>query len=62
MGPSLFLIYINGLPNITFNTNHSNNTKTVLSADVTSMTVNNPSLTNFEKDINLLFKNTNELV
>lgn len=47
------------MPKIIFNTNHNNTTK-VLSADVTSEIVNNPSLTNFESDINLLFKNTNE--
>jgi hypothetical protein len=56
MGPLLFLIYINGLPKIIFN----NNTTIVLSADVTSENVNNTSLTNFERDINLVFKNTNE--
>jgi hypothetical protein len=56
MGPLIFLIYNNGLSKIIFN----NNTTIVLSADVTSENVNNPSLTNFERDINLVFKNTNE--
>ena len=58
--PLLFLIYITGLPKITFNKNHNNNTTLVPSADVTSKTVNYPGLTNFERDINLVFKNTNE--
>jgi hypothetical protein len=48
------------LPKISFNINHNNNTTIVLSADVTSENVNNPSLTNFEKDINLVSKNANE--
>ena len=60
MGSLLFLIYINGLTKITFNTNHSNNTKVVLHADDTSAIVNNLSLADFERDINVVFKNVNE--
>jgi len=48
------------MPKITFNKNHNNNTTSVLSADVTSETVNYLSFTNFERNINLVFKNTNE--
>jgi len=69
MGPLLFLIYIKGLPKITFHTNHNNNTKIVLCADGTSVIVNNLSAADFERDmnafflhwdINVLFKNVNE--
>lgn len=60
MGPLLFLIYINGLPKIAFNTNHNNYTKIVLYADNTSVIVNNLSLADFERDINVAFKNMNE--
>jgi hypothetical protein len=35
-GTIAFLIYITGLPKITFNTDYNNNTTIVLSADVTS--------------------------
>lgn len=56
----LFIIYITGLPKITFNTSHNNNTTLVLSADFRNETVNYPSFTNFERDTNLVFKNTNE--
>ena len=59
MGPLLFLIYINGLPKITFNTNHNNNTKILLCADDTSVVVINLSLVDFERDINVVFKNMN---
>jgi hypothetical protein len=38
----------------------NNNTKTVLFADDTGVSVNNPSLTNFERDINVVFTNMNE--
>jgi hypothetical protein len=60
MGPLLFLIYINGLSKITFHTNHNNNTKIILCADDTSVIVNNLSSADFERDINVVFKNVNE--
>jgi hypothetical protein len=60
MGPLLFLIYVNALPKIAFNTNHNNYTKIVLNADNTSVIVNNLSLADFERDINVVFKNMNE--
>ena len=60
IGPLLFLIYSNDLPKIAFNTNQNNNTKIVLFADDTSVIVSNQSLTNFERDINIVFKNMNE--
>jgi Reverse transcriptase (RNA-dependent DNA polymerase). len=43
MGTLYFLIYINGLPKITFNTNHNNNTNIVLFADDASVIVSNLS-------------------
>ena len=56
----LFLIYINDLPKIILNTDSNKNTKIVSFADDTSVMVNNPNLTNFEWDINMVFKNMNE--
>lgn len=44
LGPLLFLLYINDLPQIT-----NDNSKIVLFADDTSMIVTNPNPLNFEK-------------
>jgi len=44
LGPLLFLLYINDLPQIT-----NDNSKIVLFADDTSMIITNPNPLNFEK-------------
>ena len=56
----LFLIYINDLPNVTINTNVSDNPKTIITADDTSVKVNKLNSTDFDKFINTVFKNMNE--
>jgi len=47
LGPLLFLLYINNLPQIT-----NDNSKTVLFADDTSIIITNPNPLNFEKSLN----------
>jgi hypothetical protein len=59
----IFLIYINGLPNSTINTNLNDNPKTILFADDTLVIINNPSFTDFlkkKKVINMVFSNVSE--
>jgi len=53
MGPVLFLICINDLPNVTIPTNLSGNPKTILFANDTSVIVNNSNFTDFEEVINM---------
>jgi hypothetical protein len=60
MGLLLFLIYINDLPNITIDTNLSDTPKTVLFVDDTSIIVNNPNFTDFEKVVHMVFENMNK--
>jgi len=47
LGPLLFLLYINDLPQIT-----NENSKIVLFADDTSIIITNPNPLNFEKSVN----------
>jgi hypothetical protein len=55
LGPSLFLLYINDLPNIIIN-----KSKPVLSADDTSIIITNSSLIVYENSIIHIFKNIND--
>jgi hypothetical protein len=55
-----FFIFINYLPNVTVNTNLSDNPKTILLTYDTSVIVHNPNFTDFEKVIYMFFKNMNE--
>ena len=57
----IFFIYINDLPNVTIHTNLSDNPKTILFADYTSVIVNNSNFTDFEEVINMVLKNVNKL-
>jgi len=54
LGPILFLIYINDLPNLT-----STGTKILLCADDTSIIVTSPNLENFETKIGNIFGDIN---
>jgi len=54
LGPILFLIYINDLPNLT-----STGTKILLYADDTSIIVTSPNLENFETKIYNIFGDIN---
>jgi len=55
LGPLLFLLYINDLPQIT-----NKNSKIVLFADDTSMIITNPNPSNFEKSVNKIIQDINE--
>ena len=55
LGPLLFLLYGNDLPQIT-----NDNSKTVLFADDTSIIITNPNPTNFEKSVNKIIQGINE--
>jgi len=54
LGPLLFLLYINDLPQIT-----NENSKIILYADDTSVIIANPNPTNFENNVNKLFQDVN---
>ena len=55
LGPLLFLLYINNLPQIT-----NDNSKLVLFADDTSVIVTDPDPLNFEKDLSKITQDINE--
>ena len=55
LGPLLFLLYINNLPQIT-----NDNSKLVLFADDTSVIVTDPDPLNFEKDLSKITQDKNE--
>ena len=55
LGPLLFLLYINDLPQIT-----NDNSKIVLFADDTSMIITNPNPLNFERSVNKIIQDINE--
>ena len=61
MGQVLFFIYINDLPKVTIHKNLSDNPKTILFADDTSVIVNNSNFTDFEEVIIMVLKNMNEM-
>ena len=55
LGPLLFLLYINDLPQIT-----NENSKIILYADDTSLIIANPNPTNFENKVNKIFQDINK--
>jgi hypothetical protein len=55
LGPLLFLLYINDLPQIT-----NENSKIILFVDDTSMIITNPSPSNFEKTVNKVIQYIND--
>jgi hypothetical protein len=55
IGPLLFLLYVNDLPNAT-----SDLSKPVLFADDTSLIITNPDTQRFEKDINTVLEKLNQ--
>jgi len=55
LGPLLFLLYVNDLPQIT-----NDNSKIVLFSDDTSMYITNPNPLNFEKIVNKIIQDINE--
>jgi len=55
LGPLLFLLYINDLPQIT-----NDNSKIVLFADDTSVVIINPNPSYFEKSVNKIIQDINE--
>jgi hypothetical protein len=54
------VLYINDIPKVTFNMNSNVNQKTILFADDTSVIVNSQKFFDFERNINMVFKNMNE--
>ena len=55
LGPRLFLLYINDLPQIT-----NENSKIILYADDPSLIIANPNPTNFENNVNKIFLEINK--
>jgi len=55
LGPLLFLLYINDLPQIT-----NDNSRIELFADDTSMIITNPNPSNFEKSVNKIIQDIHE--
>jgi hypothetical protein len=55
LGPLLFFLYINNLPEIT-----NDNSKTVLFADDTSMIITKPNPSIFETNVNKIIQDINE--
>jgi hypothetical protein len=55
LGPLLFLLYINDLPQIA-----NENSKIILYADDTSLIIANPNPTNFGNNINKIFQDIND--
>jgi hypothetical protein len=60
LGPLLFLIYVNDLPSAIPCTLADNNSSIILFADDTSVIINDPCLTNFERNLNINFRIINE--
>jgi hypothetical protein len=54
LGPLLFLLYINDLPQIT-----NENSKIILYTDDTSLIIANPNPTNFKNNVNKIFQDIN---
>jgi hypothetical protein len=55
LGPLFFLIYINDLPSIISCTLSNKNSSGLLFADDTSVIINEPCLTDFESNLNIVF-------
>ena len=60
MGPLLIWIFINDLPDVTININLSDNAKTLLFMDNTSVIGNSPSFTDIDNIIHMVFKTMNK--
>ena len=56
LGPLFFSIYINNLPSVIPYTVSNKNSSVVLFADDTSIIISEPSLTNFERKLNIVFQ------
>jgi hypothetical protein len=60
LGPLFFLIYINDLPSIIPCTLSNKNSSVILFADDTSVIINEPCLTDFESNLNIVFRIINK--
>jgi len=60
LGPLFFLIYINDLPSIIPCTTSNKNSSVILFEDDTSVIINEPCLTNFESNLNVVFRIINK--
>jgi len=60
LGQLFFLIYINDLPPIIPCTSSNKNSLVILFADDTSVIINEPCLTNFESNLNIVFRIINK--
>ena len=56
MGPLLFLIYINVLPSVIPCTLSNDNSSIILFVEDTSVIISDPCFTNFERNLNIVFK------
>jgi len=60
LGPLFFFIYINDLPSIIPCTLSNKNSSVILFADDTNVIINEPCLTDFESNLNIVFRIINK--